>query len=95
MTKPGNAPQQVASTHDLARTHSLARRPACSPKPIAREMRDTPRIQLRKPCISILAPLPCGVQAGNGHPARDFPPIKGLAKLEIAVQALTRGVLSP
>ena len=49
----------------------------------------TPSIQLRKPCSSILAPLPCGLQAGNGHPAREFPPIRGLAKLEIAVQPLT------
>ena len=37
----------------------------------------TPSIQLRQPCFSILAPLQCGLQAGNGHPAREFPPIRG------------------
>ena len=58
-------------------------------------MRATPRIQLRECCFCILAPLPCGFEAVNGHPARESPPIKGLAKLEIAVQSSPNRVTAP
>ena len=64
-------------------------------RPAAREMRAKPRIQLRNGRFSILAPPPCGLGAGNRHAAREFPLIRGSAKLEIAVQALIGQGLGP
>ena len=86
---------QETSTRRTTRPHSPARRLECSAKPVAREMHAIPRIQPRKLVIPILVPSPRGVQAGDGRPAREFPLIKGLANLEIAVHALTGWGLRP